>query len=105
MVSALSFFLLFPLGPPAPAVLVFEFFLSNLAKLSASHGAFTPPRDAFLLLCHSAAPASPAISAIVLPLKTDLSYLSMSNPGTAYSSFFLMSNHSVPLLPGRRAFM
>src|SRR3954470_8897857 len=47
----------FWVGLAAPAF----FRLSSLAIVSASHAALTPPRDAFLLLCHSAEPSSPAI--------------------------------------------
>ena len=44
----------------------FCFRLSNLARVSVSHAALTPlPREAFLLLCHSAESLSPAICAIV----------------------------------------
>src|SRR3954470_4873771 len=55
---ALSGFILsFWAGLATPAF----FRLSSLAIVSASHAALTPPRDAFLLLCHSAEPSSPAI--------------------------------------------
>src|SRR5579862_5538000 len=54
------------------------FFLSSLASVSASQGAFTFPRDAGLLLFHSAEPASPAISDMERLLSTELSYCSMS---------------------------
>src|SRR5438552_1069514 len=84
---------------------LFTFFLSSLAKLSASHAAFTLPREAFLLLVHLAESSSPAICAIVLLLRTEVSYLSMSKPFVSYSSCFLIINHSLPLLPGLRAFM
>src|SRR5438445_8835568 len=51
--TALSFFL--PLCSSVSSVVVaFVLFLSNLAKLSASHRAFSFPRAAFLLLSHSA---------------------------------------------------
>src|SRR5579884_1335813 len=79
--------------------------LSSFANVSESHGAVVLPRDAFLWLCHSAEFSAPAIWAIVLPLSTDVSYLSMSHLSSTYSSCFLISSHSVPLLPGRRAFM
>src|SRR6266487_4502048 len=65
---------------------LFTFFLSSLAKLSASHAAFTLPCEAFLLLVHSAEPSSPAICTIVLLLRTEVSYLSISKPLVSYSS-------------------
>src|SRR5271155_3550497 len=84
------------------ALAALSFFFSTLANVSANHGAFTFPRDTGGLLVHWAEPASPAISAIERLLRTELSYLSMSYPFSAYSSCFLISSHSVPLLPGRR---
>src|SRR6266705_5557505 len=94
-----------PCSPVSSMVKGFRFFLSSLARLSASHAAFTFPRDAFLLLCHSAESSAPAICAIVFPLSTEVSCASMSKPSTTCSSCFLIISHSVPLLPGRRAFM
>ena len=109
-VSAVSLVPLVPLGFPSSSfvplvveVFAFDFFLSTRARVSASQAAFAPPRDAFLLLCHSAEPASPAICDMVRLVSTDLSYLSISNRGTTCSSCFLISSHSLPLLPGRRA--
>jgi len=52
-------------------VIFFRFFLSNFAIASASHGAFTAPRDAGRLLVHFAEPWSPAISAMLRPVSTD----------------------------------
>ncbi len=63
-------------------VVFFFLVLSSLAMLSASQPAFTLPRDAFLLLCHSAESSSPAIWAMVLLLSTEVSYLSMSKGST-----------------------
>src|SRR5271157_5686140 len=57
-------------------------FWSARAIASASHAAFTLPRDAGRLLFHSAEPSSPAICAIVRLVRTDVSYESMSKPGT-----------------------
>src|SRR6266700_5119068 len=94
-----------PCSPVSSVVKGFRFFLSSLARLSASHAAFTFPRDAFLLLCHSAESSAPAICAIVFPLSTEVSCASISKPSTTCSSCFLIISHSVPLLPGRRAFM
>src|ERR1700724_1410498 len=58
--------------------LVLPFCLSNFAIASASHGAFTAPRDAGRLLVHFAEPWSPAMSAMLRPVSADSSYLSMS---------------------------
>src|ERR1700687_154516 len=55
-----------------------SFFFSTLASVSASHGAFTFPRDAGRLLFHCAEPSSPAIPAMVRLLSTERSYCSMS---------------------------
>jgi hypothetical protein len=55
---------------------------SARAIASASHPALTFPRDAGRLLVHSADPASPAICAIVRPVRTEVSYSSMLNPAT-----------------------
>src|SRR5215467_16375040 len=60
---------------PIRSFCFFIFFLSSLASVSASHAAFTRPRDAFLLLVHSAESSSPAICAMVFLLMTDVSYL------------------------------
>jgi len=57
-------------------------FESARAIASASHAAFTFPRDAGRLLFHSAEPLSPAISAMVRPVSMEVSYTSMSNPAT-----------------------
>src|SRR2546429_120692 len=99
------FFLLFSAPCALSAVTAFFFFRSARAIASASHAALTFPRDAGRLLVPSADPASPAICAIVRPVRTEVSYESMSNPATTSSSFFLISSHSFPLLPGRRALM
>src|SRR5262249_53564729 len=80
-------------------------FLSVRAIASASHAAFTLPRVAGRLLVPSADFLSPAISPMVRPVSTEVSYASISNFGTTSSSFFLISSHSVPLLPARRALM
>jgi hypothetical protein len=58
----------------------FAFFLSALAIDSASQSFFlgTPAVADLRLLSHAADPASPAISSIVRPVSTDLSYWSMS---------------------------
>src|SRR5205814_4056486 len=70
------------------------FFLSTRARVSANHAAFAlPPRNAFLLLCHSGEPSSPPICGMVLPLRIDVSYESMSNGSTTSSSCFLISSH------------
>src|ERR1700674_4471575 len=56
------------------------FLLSSLANVSASHGAFTFPREAGRLLFHSAEPSSPAICAMTRSLSRELSYCSMTHP-------------------------
>src|SRR6266536_2163911 len=99
--SWFSFF--FAFGFDAAASTFFRF--SAFARLSASHGAFSFPPEAFLLLVHSAESSSPAICPMVFLLSTEASYWSMSKPDVSYSSCFLIINHSLPLLPGRRAFM
>src|SRR5690348_6565556 len=56
-----------PLGFSSPACAFGSFedeaflFFSTRASVSASHAALAPPREAFLLLSHSAEPSSPAI--------------------------------------------
>ena len=95
------FFLLFSVPP---VVNTFRF-LSARATASASHAAFNFPRVAGRLLVHSAEPLSPAISAMVRLVSTEVLYWSISNPGTTCSSFFLIRSHSFPLLPGRPPFM
>src|SRR5271166_3650705 len=74
-------FLFFPTSFASSAVKTFRF-ESARAIASASHAAFTFPRDAGRLLVHSAEPLSPAICAMVRPVSTDVAYASMSNPGT-----------------------
>src|SRR5580692_7236147 len=66
----LPFFFTLPAFAPSE---VFLFFLSSLASVSASHGAFTFPRDAGRLLFHSAESLSPPISAMERLLSTELS--------------------------------
>src|SRR5271166_4767716 len=74
--------LLFFSAPSAlSAVEAFRFW-SARAIASASHAAFTLPRDAGRLLFHAAEPSSPAICAIVRFVRTDVSYESMSKPET-----------------------
>src|ERR1700680_2610432 len=58
--------------------ILFLLFLSNFAIASANQGAFTAPRDAGRLLVHFAEPWSPAMSAILRPVRADSSYCSMS---------------------------
>src|SRR5580692_9788464 len=60
------------------ALSAFSFFFSTLARVSASHGALTFPRDSGGRLVHCAEPPSPAISAMERLLSTELSYCSMS---------------------------
>src|SRR5690348_8500732 len=62
------------------AVCFFGFFLSSLATVSASQSAFNLPRDAFLLLVHSAESSSPAICAMFFLLRIEVSYSSMLKP-------------------------
>src|SRR6266852_8464953 len=64
-------FCLFSFAPSAAscAVAALFFFRSARAIASASHPAFTFPRDAGRLLVHSADPASPAICAMVRPVR------------------------------------
>src|SRR5436853_166009 len=52
----------------------FRFARSSLAKVSASQGAFTLPRDAGRPLSHSADAWSPPISRMVRPVSTEVSY-------------------------------
>src|SRR4051812_1950019 len=76
---------------------------------SASHWFLRGPRlrDAGRLLSHSAEPWSPAISRKLRWLSTDRSYSASfaSKPSCTYSSRFLISSHSLPLLPGLRDFI
>src|ERR1043166_6170167 len=102
--SARLFFLVFSVLPVFSVVNAFRR-LSARATASASQAAFSLPREAGRPLVHSAESLSPAISAMVRPVRTEVSYLSISNPGTTLSSFFLMRSHSFPLLPGRLPFM
>src|SRR5271165_3990333 len=76
-----DFRLLLPAPSASSAVKAFRF-ASARAIASASQGAFTFPRDAERLLFHSAEPLSPAISAMVRPVRMEVSYASMSNPAT-----------------------
>src|SRR5208282_5665224 len=57
-------------------------FSSARAIAFASQAAFTFPRDAGRLLVHSADFSSPPICAIVRPVRTEVSYVPMSNPAT-----------------------
>src|SRR6266436_4926264 len=74
------FFLLFSAPCALSAFTACFFFCSARAIASASHAALTFPCDAGRLLVHSADPASPAICAIVRPVRTEVSYESMSKP-------------------------
>src|SRR5262245_23029905 len=71
---AIFFGLPAPLPPllPSPLRPWLVFFFASLSRLSASQGAVILPGEAFLLLSHSAEPLSPAISAMVLPLITEV---------------------------------
>src|SRR3954471_18078678 len=77
-------------------------FLSATAMLLLSQSDFRGA--AFRLLSHSADPSSAAICSSERLLSTDQSifFEFASNPACTPSSRFLISNHSVPLLPGRR---
>src|SRR5271166_2673574 len=79
-----GFLLFFFAGPSVPSVVKAFRFLSARAIASASHAAFTFPRDAGRLLVHSADPSSPPICAIVRPVRMEVSYASslISNPAT-----------------------
>src|ERR1700686_5011511 len=76
------FFLFFSAPSARSAVNAFFFFKSARAIASASHAAFTFPRDAGRLLFHSAEPSSPAICAMVRPVRMEVSYSSLLNPAT-----------------------
>src|ERR1035441_4638722 len=79
--AGLGLLLFFFAGAGGSVVSAFRF-LSARAIASASHAAFTFPRDAGRLLFHSAESSSPPICAIVRSVRMDVSYLSMSNPAT-----------------------
>src|ERR1700716_1218350 len=76
------FFLFFSAPSALSAVKFFFFFRSARAIAFASHAALTFPRDAGRLLLHSAEPSSPAICAIVRPVRMEVSYSSIWNPAT-----------------------
>src|SRR5437660_11519666 len=76
------FFLLFSAPCALSAVTAFFFFRSARAIASASHAALTFPRDPGRLLFHSAEPSSPAIYALLRPVRMDVSYSSILNPAT-----------------------
>src|SRR4051812_10168469 len=82
---------------------VFIRLLSATATLFFSQSTFEDAA-ALRLLSHSAEPLSPAISCSERFVSTDQSSFALfaSKPSLTPSSRFLMSNHSVPLLPGRR---
>src|ERR1700730_11329342 len=83
LAASLDRFCLFFSAPSAlSAVNAFFFFRSARAIASASHAALTFPPDAGRLLVHFADPASPAICAMVRPVRTEVSYASISNPAT-----------------------
>src|SRR3979490_569661 len=77
--ACLETFFLFVFAPSAlSAPTAFFFFRPARGIASASHAAFTFPRDAGRLLFHSAEPSSPAICAMVRPVRMEVWYPSIS---------------------------